>query len=97
MMITALSITLLFAGLGLLTALFVAVHDAVEAWLERRSLRSIHNGGGGGMPLASTSPHRSGARPRPAPLPVISKQVPVADPVSRPAWLENAQRDIAHR
>ncbi len=97
MMITALSITLLFAGLGLLTALLVAVHDALEAWLERRSLRSIHNAGGGGIPLTSSSPRPAGRRSRPAPLPVMSKQVPVTDPVARPAWLENAQRDIARR
>lgn len=97
MVITALSITLFFAGLGLVTALLVAVHDAVEAWFERRSHRPARDGGEGGVPFAQPTPRRVGRRPRPALLPVLAKQAPVTENGSRPAWLENAQRDIAHR
>ena len=98
MAITALSITLFFAGLGLVTALLVAVHDYIECWLERRSLRVMHGGGQGGVALHRVAPRRAGRRARPAPLPVIAKQAQApSDQASRPAWLENAQRDIAHR
>lgn len=97
MVITAFSITFFFAGLGLATALLVAVHDAVEAWFDRRSLRSVRGGGEGGVPLPQPTPRRVGRRPRPAPLPVLAKQAPLAESGSLPAWLENAQRDIAHR
>lgn len=98
MAITALSITLLFAGLGLVTALLVAVHDHIEGWLERRSLRVARGSGEGGLPLPQAAPRRAGRRARPASLPVTAKSVPAAlEQAARPAWLENAQRDIAHR
>lgn len=101
MVITALSITLFFAALGLMAALLVAVHDGVEAWLQRRSLRvgvrTMPGGGDGGYPLAQPTPRRVGRRPRPAPLPVIAKQAPAPEPGGMPAWYENAQRDIAQR
>lgn len=96
MAITALSITLFFAGLGLITALLVAVHDLLEAWLERRSLRVMRGGGQGGISLVRAVPGRAGRRSRGAPLPIVAKQVQLQG-TPRPAWLENAQRDIAHR
>ena len=98
MAITALSITLFFAGLGLVTALLVAVHDLIEGWFERRSLRVVRGGGQGGLPVPEAAPGRGGRRARPAPLPVVAKQAQVPlEQGPRPAWLENAQRDIAHR
>ena len=98
MAITALSITLFFAGLGLVTALLVAVHDLIEGWFERRSLRVVRGNGQGGLPLPQAVPGRGGRRARPAPLPVVAKQAQAPlEQGPRPAWLENAQRDIAHR
>lgn len=98
MAITALSITLFFAGLGLITALLVAVHDLIEDWFERRSLRMVRGGGQGGLPLPQVAPGRGGRRARPASLPVVAKQAQAPlEQAPRPAWLENAQRDIAHR
>ena len=103
MAITALSITLFFAGLGLVTALLVAVHDLIEGWFERRSLRVVRGNGQGGLPLPQAVPGRGGRRARPAPLPVVAKQAQAPleqmplEQTLRPAWLENAQRDIAHR
>lgn len=97
MAFTALMVTLLFAALGLATALLVAVHDAVEAWLERRSLRTLQGRGGGGLSVPQSAPRKAGRRGRPAPLPVMANQTPATEHSSRPTWLENAQRDIAHR
>lgn len=99
---TALTIALLFAGLGLATALLVAVHDAVEAWSQRRAAGAAHGvaqdgGGEGGLPLPSYLPRRVGRRSRPATLQVLSKQITLTEQNPRPAWFENAQRDIAHR
>lgn len=97
MVITAFGVTLLFVALGLATALLAAIHDAIEAWLQRKQFRSI-GGGEGGLPLAQRAPRRR----RTVPSPVLTasaptKAAPTAEPSSRPAWYENAQRDIARR
>lgn|SRR5690554_1314998 len=96
---TGLSIMIVFAALGLATALLAAMHDAIEAWLERRSYRSLlatPDGGDGGLPLPAPAARRRRRRLQPSPALTTSKPLAVLEPVERPAWYENAKRDLAH-
>lgn len=102
---SALYLALIFVGLGLATSLLVAVHDAIAAHLERRAARSLVDGGGGGVPLPLPAP-RQAPRLRPSPRLVLvgeggvaerSPERPAERGTERPAWLEAARRDVAHR
>lgn len=96
---TALTITLLFVGLGVAASVLVAVHDGVEAWLQRRALRPLREGGEGSFPQPQAAYRRPARRPRPASREVLLKSPPgvPVEGKGAPAWLRNAQRDVVHR
>lgn len=101
MAIPALTITFLFVGLGLTASALVALHDGVDAWLQRRSLRPLRDGGGGVLPQPQGAYRRPTRRPRPASRELLFKRpglggAPIDEP-DAPAWLQNARRDVGHR
>ncbi len=94
---SALYIALFFTGLGLATSLLVAVHDHIEALLERRSLRSLPGGGEGGIPLPLPATAPRAPRRLPLPRPALAQASPLDRANERPMWLDVASRDVAHR
>ena len=101
MFITALGVTLLFVSLGLATALLAAVHDAIEALVQRRRARAaaVVYASETTAPKVGPAPRRSSRRNLPV---VVSASAPaksayVVEPTPVPAWLDMAHRDMARR
>ena len=101
MVITALGVTLLFVSLGLATALLAAVHDAIEALVQRRRARAaaVVYASETTTPKVGPAPRRSSRRNLPV---VVSASAPVksayvVEPTPAPAWLDMANRNIARR
>lgn len=97
-------LVMIFGAVSVVALLLVAIHDAIAAYFNRRVGRSSRVVGEGRPPLLPPRTRIVASRARRAPQPLVLREAAEArtDRHSeradeRPAWLDAAQRDVAHR